>query len=141
MSLSQAMQAETFFPQAAHLPFIVGDTDAVLTGSEAVVEGELQTTRQEHFYEETMSMLAVPSTEENELKVAYLLPVTRNLHLLATGVLPYPERTDDAAGNRCHARPPRQPRVRHRQADRLQLRRQEHPLPALQSRRVACCSH
>ena len=47
----------------------VGDVEAALAKSEAVVKGSIETTRQEHFYEETAIALVVPIGEDNEYKV------------------------------------------------------------------------
>ena len=47
----------------------IGDVDAALAKSDAVVKGSIETTRQEHFYEETNIALVVPIGEDNEYKV------------------------------------------------------------------------
>ena len=47
----------------------VGDVEAALAKSDAVVKGSIETTRQEHFYEETAIALVVPIGEDNEYKV------------------------------------------------------------------------
>ena len=49
--------------------FDIGDVEAAFTKSEAVVKGSIETTRQEHFYEETNIALVVPVGEDNEYKV------------------------------------------------------------------------
>ena len=43
--------------------------EAALAKSDAVVKGSIETTRQEHFYEETAIALVVPIGEDNEYKV------------------------------------------------------------------------
>ena len=47
----------------------IGDVEAALAKSDAVVKGSIETTRQEHFYEETAIALVVPIGEDNEYKV------------------------------------------------------------------------
>ena len=47
----------------------MGDVDEALASSEAVVEGSITTTRQEHMYEETNNVLVVPVGEDEEYKV------------------------------------------------------------------------
>ena len=54
--------------------FDVGDVDAALASSEAVVKGSIETTRQEHFYEETMVALVVPIGEDNEYRIYHPTP-------------------------------------------------------------------
>ena len=54
--------------------FDVGDVDAALANSEAVVKGSIETTRQEHFYEETMVALVVPIGEDNEYRIYHPTP-------------------------------------------------------------------
>ena len=49
--------------------FDIGDVEAAFAKSEAVVKGSIETTRQEHFYEETNIALVVPVGEDNEYKV------------------------------------------------------------------------
>ena len=49
--------------------FDIGDVDAAFDKSEAVVKGSIETTRQEHFYEETNIALVVPIGEDDEYKV------------------------------------------------------------------------
>ena len=49
--------------------FDIGDVEAAFARSEAVVKGSIETTRQEHFYEETNIALVVPVGEDNEYKV------------------------------------------------------------------------
>ena len=49
--------------------FDIGDVEAAFAKSEAVVKGSIETTRQEHFYEETNIALVVPIGEDNEYKV------------------------------------------------------------------------
>ena len=54
--------------------FDVGNVEAALATSEAVVKGSIETTRQEHFYEETMVALVVPIGEDNEYKIYHPTP-------------------------------------------------------------------
>ena len=54
--------------------FDVGNVEAALATSEAVVKGSIETTRQEHFYEETMVALVVPVGEDNEYKIYHPTP-------------------------------------------------------------------
>ena len=53
-------------------PFIVlskGDPDDALTQAECVLEGEISTAGQEHFYMETQSCLVIPKGEKDEMDV------------------------------------------------------------------------
>ena len=54
--------------------FDVGDVEAALATSDAVVKGSIETTRQEHFYEETMVALVVPIGEDDEYKIYHPTP-------------------------------------------------------------------
>ena len=49
--------------------FDIWDVEAAFSKSEAVVKGSIETTRQEHFYEETNIDLVIPVGEDNEYKV------------------------------------------------------------------------
>ena len=52
----------------------MGDVDEALASSEAVVEGSITTTRQEHMYEETNNVLVVPVGEDDEYKLFACTP-------------------------------------------------------------------
>ena len=52
----------------------MGDVDEALASSEAVVEGTITTTRQEHMYEETNNVLVVPVGEDDEYKLFACTP-------------------------------------------------------------------
>ena len=54
--------------------FTVGDVEAALAASESVVEGSIETTRQEHMYEETSSVLVVPVAEGEEYQLYAGIP-------------------------------------------------------------------
>jgi len=69
VTINDAIEAKSFFPEAGHLPFKTGEPDDAFATSEHVIEGSFETPRQEHFYEETLSMLVVPINENGELKV------------------------------------------------------------------------
>jgi len=49
--------------------FEKGEAEANLSSSQHVITGSIKTTRQEHFYEETISTLVVPTGEDNEIEV------------------------------------------------------------------------
>ena len=49
--------------------FTVVDVEEAFSSSDAVVEGSITTTRQEHMYEETNNVLVVPMGEDEEYKV------------------------------------------------------------------------
>jgi xanthine dehydrogenase/oxidase len=49
--------------------FEKGEAEAALATSQHVISGSIKTTRQEHFYEETVSALVVPTGEHNEIEV------------------------------------------------------------------------
>jgi len=83
VSIDDAIKAESFFPVPAHLPFKVGNPENAFASSEHVIEGSFETPRQEHFYEETLSMLVVPVKENNELKVYCPTP---NAFMTQTGI-------------------------------------------------------
>ena len=63
-----------------------GDAEAALAASESVVEGSIDTTRQEHFYEETNVVLVVPpSNADDEFKIYASTPnVILTQHTIAT---------------------------------------------------------
>ena len=52
----------------------MGDVEEALASSEAVVEGSITTTRQEHMYEETNNVLVVPVGEDDEYKLFACTP-------------------------------------------------------------------
>ena len=54
--------------------FDVGNVEAAFAASDAVVSGRIETTRQEHFYEETMVALVVPVGEDDEYKIYHPTP-------------------------------------------------------------------
>eukprot|EP00088_Acartia_fossae_P000839 TRINITY_DN10324_c0_g1_i1.p1 TRINITY_DN10324_c0_g1~~TRINITY_DN10324_c0_g1_i1.p1 ORF type:complete len:1254 (+),score=453.48 TRINITY_DN10324_c0_g1_i1:28-3789(+) len=49
--------------------FEKGEIEAALSGSQHVISGSMKTPRQEHFYEEVMCCLVVPSGEDGEIDV------------------------------------------------------------------------
>ena len=63
-----------------------GDAEAALAASESVIEGSIDTTRQEHFYEETNVVLVVPpSNADDEFKIYASTPnVILTQHTIAT---------------------------------------------------------
>ena len=63
-----------------------GDAEAALAASESVIEGSIDTTRQEHFYEETNVVLVVPpSNADDEFKIYASTPnVILTQHTVAT---------------------------------------------------------
>ena len=63
-----------------------GDAEAALAASESVIEGSIDTTRQEHFYEETNVVLVVPpSNADDEFKIFASTPnVILTQHTIAT---------------------------------------------------------
>jgi len=64
--------------------FTVGDAAKALQSSNHVVEGMIQTTRQEHFYEETNNCLIIPVGEDDEYKVYIPTPnVLMTQHTIA----------------------------------------------------------
>jgi xanthine dehydrogenase large subunit len=65
--------------------FTVGDVEAALAASESVVEGSIETTRQEHMYEETCNVLVVPVAEGEEYKLYCGTPnILITQHIVAT---------------------------------------------------------
>jgi len=83
VSINDAIKADSFFSVPAHLPFKVGEPEKAFSSSDHVIEGSFETPRQEHFYEETMSMLVIPVKENNELKVYCPTP---NAFMTQTGI-------------------------------------------------------
>ena len=72
VSIDDAIKANSYInvdEKSTPKSFVVGDVSKALATSEAVVEGSIQTTRQEHMYEETNNVLVVPVGEEEEYKL------------------------------------------------------------------------
>ena len=72
VSLDQAIAAKKFMQFDEKLfckSLTVGNVETAFKESEHIVVGEIQTSRQEHFYEETMNFLIVPVGEDKEYKV------------------------------------------------------------------------
>jgi len=69
VTIEDAIESGSFYESRAYLPFKIGEPEEAFSASEHVIEGEFTTTRQEHFYEETLSALVVPINEEGEMKV------------------------------------------------------------------------
>ena len=67
----------------------VGEVDAALAKSDAVVKGSITTTRQEHFYEETMCCLAVPE-ENNHMRLFCPAPSPLMLQYCVANLLELP---------------------------------------------------
>lgn len=70
VSIQDAIAADSFFPTQPFFPtaFTDGDTDTTLARSDYVIESKCITPRQEHFYEETYSMVVVPE-EDGQLRI------------------------------------------------------------------------
>jgi len=83
VSLDDAIKADSFLTPAAHLPFKCGEPEEAFASSDHVIEGSFETPRQEHFYEETLSMLVVPNNENSEMKVYCPTP---NAFMTQTGI-------------------------------------------------------
>ena len=77
----------------------IGDVDAALAKSEAVVKGSIETTRQEHFYEETNIALVVPIGEDNEYKIFASTP---NVLMTQHNVSMNQNETQDKISTGCH---------------------------------------
>eukprot|EP00092_Neocalanus_flemingeri_P028691 GFUD01031152.1.p1 GENE.GFUD01031152.1~~GFUD01031152.1.p1 ORF type:complete len:1217 (+),score=283.27 GFUD01031152.1:87-3737(+) len=83
VTIDDAIEAKSFFPVAGHFPFKNGEPEEAFAESEYVIEGSFETPRQEHFYEETLSMLVVPVNENGEMKVYCPTP---NAFMTQTGI-------------------------------------------------------
>ena len=83
VSLDDALEANSFFPVPGYFPIQCGEPEDAITSSNNVIEGIFETPRQEHLYEETLSMLVVPIKENNELKVYCPTP---NAFMMQTGI-------------------------------------------------------
>jgi len=70
VTIQDAVSADSFYPNAPFFPiaFTDGDTDDALAKCDYVLEGECNPPRQEHFYEETYSMVVVPE-EDGQVKI------------------------------------------------------------------------
>eukprot|EP00092_Neocalanus_flemingeri_P025645 GFUD01027803.1.p1 GENE.GFUD01027803.1~~GFUD01027803.1.p1 ORF type:complete len:1247 (+),score=295.15 GFUD01027803.1:47-3787(+) len=70
VSIQDALAADSFYPNPPYFPiaFTDGDTGKALAASDYTHEGKFQAPRQEHFYEETFSIVAVPE-EDGQLKI------------------------------------------------------------------------
>ena len=74
VSLDEAIAAKKFMEHDSIKSFTVGNVESALENSKDVVEGMIQTTRQEHFYEEKNNCLVVPIGEDDEYRVYYPTP-------------------------------------------------------------------
>ena len=73
--------------------FDVGNVEAAFAASDAVVSGRIETTRQEHFYEETMVALVVPIGEDDEYKIYHPTPnILYAQHMVSVNRQSQPER-------------------------------------------------
>jgi xanthine dehydrogenase molybdopterin-binding subunit B len=70
--------------------FTVGDVEAALAASESVVEGSIETTRQEHMYEETNTVLVVPVAEDDVYKLYACAPFILFTQHIVAAVLGVP---------------------------------------------------
>jgi len=70
--------------------FEKGEAEANLSSSQHVISGTIKTTRQEHFYEETISTLVVPTGEDNEIEVYLPTPAILMVQHGIAGVLGLP---------------------------------------------------
>ena len=89
VSLDEAIAAKQFKVNNSIKSFPVENVESALKSSDAVVEGMIQTTRQEHFYEERNNCLVVPVGEDDEYKVYIPSPailVTQHQIAAALGV-------------------------------------------------------
>merc|ERR1711962_31582 len=70
VTIQDAIKAESFYanPEFFETAFTDGDAKKTIDESPHIIEGSSQTPRQEHFYEETYNVLAVPQ-EDGEMKV------------------------------------------------------------------------
>jgi len=69
VSLDEAIAAKNFIQTDSIKSFTIGNAESALENSNDVVEGMIQTTRQEHFYEERNNCLVIPIGEDDEYKV------------------------------------------------------------------------
>jgi len=72
VSLEEAMSQNSFIPfkeEDTTKSFIKGNVDDAFAESETILEGSVKTSRQEHFYEETLNCVVVPVGEDDEYKV------------------------------------------------------------------------
>ena len=103
VSLDDALAAKSFIPSklekdipegtlahSALESFKLGNLQEALAGSQHVVEGEIETTRQEHFYEEPYGTLVVPVGEDGEVKVYCPHPVALLVQLQVAKILSVP---------------------------------------------------
>ncbi|KAK3612166.1 hypothetical protein CHS0354_016551 [Potamilus streckersoni] len=67
VSLQDAIKKESFYPFQEEL--VEGDVTEAFRLSDHVIEGEFETGRQEHFYMETQSTIAVPMKEDNVMEL------------------------------------------------------------------------
>lgn len=67
ISMEEAVAAKSFFTNDPKISS--GDTAKALTSCDHVIEGEMRTGAQEHFYLETNAVIAIPKGEHGEMEV------------------------------------------------------------------------
>ncbi|KAK3105960.1 hypothetical protein FSP39_009635 [Pinctada imbricata] len=68
ITIQDAIREKSFYPYDS-VPVHTGDVDLAFTQVEKVIEGEVNTGAQEHFYLEPISAIAVPKNEDKEIEV------------------------------------------------------------------------
>ena len=67
VTVEDAIAIESFYPIKKSI--VKGDTGEALSSCDHVIEGEMRTGAQEHFYFETHACIAVPKGENGEIEV------------------------------------------------------------------------
>ena len=67
ISMEEAIAAKSFFTFDPKISS--GDTAKALTSSDHMIEGEMRTGAQEHFYLETQAVIAIPKGEHGEMEI------------------------------------------------------------------------
>ena len=67
VTIEDAVASESFYPIKKNM--VKGDPGAAFSSCDHVIEGEMRTGAQEHFYLETHACIAVPKGENGEIEV------------------------------------------------------------------------
>ena len=90
VTIQDAIAAGNLYQDKPYLPLKDGEPEEAFLKSDQVIEGEFTTTRQEHFYEETLSVLVVPTKEAGEMKVYCPTPTAMMTQLGIANMLGIP---------------------------------------------------
>lgn len=83
-----AIKAEQFFPPVLRVSR--GDADSMLASADNILEGEMRTGAQEHFYLETNACIAIPKGEDDEMEMIVSTQSAHHTQIFAAEALGIP---------------------------------------------------